>query len=380
MNKKEISEIKKLFTKEHCRIDHISCCYVNGQKEKLLTTTDAFFSLPEEEAYKYFDIFRKTLSGSIGKNLMTMEFPLEEEEEDGRQAFLMDLVSSSLGDEDLLNQYFDRVIETFSYAENFLIVLIDGSYDIPAKGTDGLEQFDASEYVYHYILSSICPVSLAKPALAYNPEQNRIEDRVRDWVVSAPEIGFLFPAFHDRNTDIHQLLFYSKNAALPNAETAETLLGCVPPLPAKDQHESFNSMVEEALGEECSFDAVRSINENLTEMLEENKENPEPVSLSKKDVSRLLSSCGAPEENLPVAEAHFTEAIGEKNSLMASNITALRSFEVKTPDVTVQVKPDRSDLVETRLIDGKPYLVIALTDEVSVNGIRITPPKAAEEE
>ena len=163
MNKKEISEIKKLFTKEHCRIDHICGCYVTGEKEKLLTFREAFFSLPEEEAYKYFEIFRKTLSGTVGKNLLTMEFPQAEElQEDGKQVFLKKLTDSSLKEDSLLDAYYDKVIETFAWPENYLILVIDGAYDIPARGRDGLDMFDASEYVYHYLLSSICPVRLLK--------------------------------------------------------------------------------------------------------------------------------------------------------------------------------------------------------------------------
>lgn len=380
MNKKEIAEIKKLFTKEKCRIDHISGCYVNADKEKLLSFREAFFSLPEEEAYKYFDIFRKTLSGSLGKNLLTMEFPLAEEKEGGKQTFLMDLTDSSLKDDTLLEAYYDRVIETFDWAENYLILLIDGSYDIPAKGTDGLEMEDASDYVYHYILSSICPVRLSKPGLHYNPESNRIEEYLRDWMVGAPEIGFLFPAFHDRNRDLHSLLFYSRDPALPAAECAGDLLGCVLPLPAKGQQETFNTMVEEALGEACSFEAVRTIHENLVDLIEENKDVPDPVTLSRGDVTRLLETAGAPEDNLPAAESHFEEAAGQQKAIPATNIAHTRRFEVKTPDVTVQVKPDRTDLLETRLIDGRPYLLISLEDEVTVNGIRLSKPGKEPEE
>ena len=38
-------------------------------------------------------------------------------------------------------------------------------------------------------------MELSKPGLSYNPEENTFQNRVRDWVVSLPETGFLFPAF-----------------------------------------------------------------------------------------------------------------------------------------------------------------------------------------
>ena len=133
-------------------------------------------------------------------------------------------------------------------------------------------------------------------------------------------------------------------------------------------------MVEEALGADCSFEAVRSLHENLVDLIEDNKDVPDPVTLSKGDVTRLLSECGAPEETLPVVETHFENAVGEQKTLLAANVTRTRSFEVKTPEVTVQVKPDRTDLLETRMIDGRAYLLISLEEEVTVNGIRISRP------
>ena len=56
---------------------------------------------------------------------------------------------------------------------------------------------------------------------------------------------------------------------------------------------------------------------------------------------------------------------------MAANVVNTRKFEIKTPDIVIQVNPERTDLVETREIDGKKCLVIELNDEVEVNGITI---------
>ena len=78
MNKKEILEIRKLLNKDHCCINRICGCYVDGHKEKKLEMKEAFLSLPDEELFKYIEIFKKALSGTVGKNLLTLEFPLEE--------------------------------------------------------------------------------------------------------------------------------------------------------------------------------------------------------------------------------------------------------------------------------------------------------------
>ena len=375
MNKTEVTEIKKIFKKDDNGITRICGCYVDGEKNKRVELKEAFYSLPEEEMFKYVDIFRKTMSGTLGKNLMNMEFPMEEEtNDDGKQKFMMKLVDSGLQDDALLDEFYDMVIKAYEYTGNYLIVLIHTAYDIPSITAGGIENEDASDYVYNFILCSICPVKLSKAGLCYNPENNSIEDCDRDWIVQAPANGFLFPAFNDRNTDIHSLLYYAKNADEVDIDFSYNLLGCTFPIPAKEQKETFHALVEESLGTTCDYEMVKNLHENLNEMIEENRENPEPLELDKEDVKKILSSCGVSEEKIDVFEEKFTENIGEDQKLVADNIANLRKFEVRTPNVTIQVNPDRTDLVNTQIIDGVPCIVIECSDEVEVNGIRVANP------
>lgn len=375
MNKTEITEIKKIFKKDDNGITRICGCYVDAEKNKRMELKEAFYSLPEEEMFKYVDIFRKTLSGTLGKNLMNMEFPMEEEtKEDGKQKFMMKLVDSGLQDDALLDEFYDMVIQTYEYTGNYFIILIHTAYDIPSITADGIENEDASDYVYNFILCSICPVKLSKAGLCYNPENNSIEDCDRDWIVQVPANGFLFPAFNDRNTDIHSLLYFAKNADEIDIDFSYNLLGCTFPIPAKEQKETFHALVEESLGNTCDYETVKTLHDNLNEMIEENKENPEPLELDKEDVKKILSSCGVSEEKIDVFEEKFTENVGEDQKLVADNIANLRKFEVKTPNVTIQVNPDRTDLVNTQIIDGVPCIVIECSDEVEVNGIRVANP------
>lgn len=373
MNKKEISEIKKLFTKDRCCINRLAGCYVDAEKNKVLQFKEAFLSIPEEEMYKYLDIFRKALSGTIGKNLLNMDFPLEQEFGEGTQKSLLTLRDSELKDDVLLDAFYDKIIETWYHPENYLILLIHGAYDIPMKTSDGLEMDDASDYVYNFIQCCLCPVALSKAGLHYNAETNSIEDRIRDWIVDMPEQAFLFPAFHDRNTDLHSLLYFSKNAKELCPEITEQLLGCVQPIPAEQQKESFQAIIEDTLGEECLYETVRAIHENLNEMVEANKDEPDPLELDKAQIKSLLERSGAPKENLERFEQQYDEEIGERMTVMANNISDVKKFEVKTPEVTVRVSPESAGLVETRLIDGVPCLVIPLNDEVEVNGIHVRP-------
>ena len=371
MNKKEVLEIRKQFTPENCTITRICGCYLDHEKEKKMEMKKAFLSMPEEEAFKYFDIFRHTLSGTVGKNLMTMEFPLDQELEGGAQELLLRLRDTKLTDDLLLEEFYDKVIENYEFAENYYIILIHAAYDVPGKSSDNMEMFDASDTVYEHIMCSICPVKLTKAGLTYNAEKNNIEDRIRDWFVEMPATGFLFPAFQDRASDVHHVLYYSKKPEDLQPDFIANVLGNITPLTAKDQKTTFQSLVSDTLGEDCDYDTVRNIHDNLNELMEEAKESPDPLELSRPDVKHLLERSGVPEEKMEHFDKNFEEAVGEKNTLLASNIASVKTFQIETPDIVVKVNPERSDLVETREIDGRRCLVIAIDDHLEVNGIEV---------
>lgn len=372
MIKQEINEIKRLFTPNSCSITRICGCYVDGEKNKKTDFKEAFLSLPEEEIFKYFELLRKTLSGSIGKNLLNLEFPTDTELEGGTQEFLLKLRDSKLKDDALLEEFYDRVIGSYEYVGNYLILLIHDAYDVPGKALDGMTMDDASDTVFEYLLCCICPVALSKPGLSYDASLNEFHNRIRDWVVNMPETGFLFPSFNDRATDIHSTLFFNKNPEEPHSEFVEGILGCSLPLSAGSQKETFQTIIEETLGEDCEYEVVKSIHENLAEMIEEHKEIPEPLTLDKKEVKNLLEKSGVEKEKLKDFDALYDAAAGDDTALFVSNVASIRSFEVKTPDVVVKVNPDRADLVNTMMVDGRRCLVIEINDQVEVNGINVS--------
>ena len=371
MIKQEINELKRLYTPSNCSITRICGCYVDGEKNKKTEFKEAFLSLPEEEIFKYFELLRKTLSGSLGKNLLNLDFPLAIEQEGGTQAALLALRDSKLKDDALIEEFYDRVIGTYEYVGNYLILLIHDAYDVPGKTTDGLTMDDASDTVFEYIMCCICPVNLSKPGLSYDSINNEFHNRIRDWVVEMPETGFLFPSFNDRATDIHSTLFYSRNPEEAHGEFVENILGCTLPLSAGTQKEAFQALIEETLGDEVEYEVVKNIHENLTEMIEEHKEIPEPLTLDKHQVKNLFEKSGVREENLTDFDKLYDAAAGEDTSLFVNNVANVRTFEVKTPDVVVKVNPERADLVNTLQIDGKRCLVIEINDHVEVNGITI---------
>lgn len=371
MNKKEVLEIRKQFTPANCAITRIAGCYVDHEKNKKMESKSAFLSLPEEEAFKYFDIFKKTLSGTMGKNMLNMEFPIDQEMPGGTQEFLMKLKASKLEDDMLLEEFYDKVIATYEYAENYYIILIHAMYDVPGRSSDNMEMFDASDEVYEYLVCSICPVSLSKAGLSYNAESNCIQDRIRDWVVDMPDKGFLFPAFNDRSTDIHGVLYYTKKSEDLQPELIEQLLGARMPMSANTQKETFQMLIEDTLGEDGDYETIRNIHDTLNDMIEEHKEEQEPLQLDKTDVRKVFEKSGVSSEKMESFDQNYEETAGEKTSLLATNITETKKFQIETPDIVIKVNPERADLIETRVIDGRQCLVIAVDDHIEVNGVNV---------
>lgn len=382
MNKKEISEIKKLFANENSVISTICGCYVDGDKNKKSMMREAFLSLPQDEMHKYMAIFRKCMTGTLGRNILNMEFADAATGVTVSQQKLMDLRDSELKDDAVLETFYDEIIANYNTADNYLILLVYGVYDVPGRTSDGIEMEDASDEIYRHILCCICPVKLSKPGLSYNSEQNGFHERIRDWVVDMPAMGFLYPAFNERSADVNSILYYSSKAEELKFDFVETVLGCTLPMTAGGQKETFQAIIQDTLGDECEFEVVKEIHEQLTELIEEKKDDETPLELGRKEVVNLLAASGVDNRKIEELENNFEEAAGGSMTqpLLASNVASTRKFEIKTPDVVVQVKPDRTDLVETRMIDNVPYLLITLSDSVQVNGIDVRMPGSKEQE
>ena len=369
MNKKEISEIKKQFTEDRCTISRIATCYVDANKDIKFSSKDSFFSITKDEEYKYFDLFRKSLSETLGTNLFTMEFNIDAENPGGEWDLLYRLNKSELKDDTLIDEFFDKVISSYDYGQNYYIILIHSSYDIPGRTRDSLEMEDASEYVFSYINVLICPVTLTKGCLSYNAEENLMKDRIRDWVVEPPKTAFMFPAFNDRNTDLHSVLYYTKAAKEMHPEFIEKVLNVEPAKTTLEHKADFNTLIEDTLDEACEFEVVKNIHDNITDLIKINEENPDPVMITKDELKQIFYDAGADGDKMSSFDDKFDNAIGNGETIPAASLINKRSFKIETPDISIKVNPERTDLLRTMEINGQQCLVITVDSHLTVNGV-----------
>lgn len=380
MDKKGIAEIKKCLKKEDCRIDRMVSCFLNEEGEIISRFSDSFYALEDKELFKYCELFKQSLSGKIGRNLYTLAFPLEEEAEGGKQNTLYKLLQSELKDEALYNAFFESLRQDYPIPGKHLLLLAHGVYDIPSKTSDGLTLEDASEQVYSFILFALCPVSLLKEGLCFDKQSDSFVSRSEDFVVQKPEISFLYPAFHDRSSDIHELLYRCKKREDSLDTLPEVLFGTSLPMGEKQQKNCFSKLVEEILQEDCTFENVRLLQEELAEL--QNKENEEEreQSLPKNQVKALLEKAGASEEQLLNFSSLYDEELGDKNEKLFLENLADNTLRLDSENLHLRIKNEVSAILESRIIDGKEYLLLPISDNLECNGISIRRRLSAKED
>ena len=371
---KEIGEIRRHLRRERSNITQIFGCYVNDNKEIITEFRQSTGIMPENESDKYFGLLRRTLSGSLGRNLIDITFKTSQVADSPEHKLLMGLRESKCGDEQMRLELYRKIIDNVVMEGNYLILLCCDAYDVPFKSKDDTHQSDRSEEVYTYILCTICPVKETKANLHYVPEEKLFHDGAMNQMVSAPALGFLFPAFDDRATNIYNALYYTRDVKNSQNALIEALFCAPVPKPAFEQKKLFEALLTTSMGEECSMDVMQTVHEELCQRIELHKESkiPEPLLVSKEDVKEVLASCGVSEENLAKFSVDYDEAFGFEADLHPKNIIDHKHFEIKTPDVVIKVDPARSDLIETRVIGGIKYIMVCADENVEVNGVNIT--------
>ncbi len=373
MNTKEIGEIRRRVRRDRSNMTAIYGCYVNSGREIVAEFRASTATMAENEADKYFGLLRKTLSGTLGKNLIDITFRTAQVADSPEHTLLMQLRQTRLQDDSLREEFYQKVLAGFQMDTAFLILLGCDSYDVPFKSKDGESQSDASSQVYAYLQCAICPVKEAKASLAYVPEEKRFCDGGITNVVSAPEVGFLFPAFDNRSSNIYNALYYARDTKDNHPALVESLFCTAVPQPAAQQKKSFEALLTHSLGETCSMEVVQSVHDELCQSILLHKESrvPDPLLISKEQVSDALAACGVPQQQVAKFKVEYDEAFGSDALLHPKNIINDRRFEIVTPDVSIKVAPDKADLIETRVIGGVKYILIPADETVEVNGVII---------
>ncbi len=372
MTDREIAELRRRLVTDKNNITTLRGRYINAKRETIHEFSTPFFMLPQEESEKYLAIFKRALSGINGKNLIDIAFSIPQVESGEEHALLSKLRNTRIKDDEAAKEFFDKATEGLTLEGNNLILLMTDTYDVPKKHRDDGES-EESTSMFTYIMCAVCPVKEAKSTLAYDATNKSFHTRSCEWNVSAPELGFIFPAFDGRQTNIYNALYYVKNADDNSESFANNLFKTSLPLPAGEQKVIFEAMLGNTLGKECTYEVVQAVHDDIAQRIEEHKllKEQEPLTITRTEIASVLESCGVSEQKIDEFKTRCDEEYGSCAPIHPRNIIEPKKLEIKTPDVMIKVNPERGDLVETRIIDGVKYVLIRADADVTVNGVYV---------
>ncbi len=372
MTDKEFAEIKRRFKPEKNNIPYVKGCYVSATKEIVSEFKIPVTVLPDEQKEWLMKLMKKSITGSIGRNLMNIEFSVEQVEKGEEYKLLTELRESELEKDEHLRELYEKIISSFSVDGSYLILLAYDRYDVPSFSKND-ENIDDSTEMFRYFVCSICPIKMTKTALGFSTADNSFRNIGADASVASPDIGFMFPCFDDRKTNIYNAVFYTRSTKESYPEVVETLFGTSAQMPAEEQKETFRNLVSDATSESRNLEFVQSVHGMISDMITEHKESkdPEPLMLDKNDVKRVLKSCGANDQEMEGFDEKFTSGFGESTEIPPQNIIDPKQFELKNSYMTVKVDPEYSFMVDAKVVDGVKYIMIRADEGVEVNGISI---------
>lgn len=374
MNTKELGELRRRFRPHKNAISHVYGCYVGATKEIIAEVDQSLALLSEDDMEGCLGLLKKALSGALGRNLIDIGFTTRQVADSEEHRLLQALRDCKLKDAALRRQFYERVIQSVEMGDDsYLILLGHDTYDVPTRSRNDELLDDSSDTVYSYFVCAVCPMREGKPGLGYIPADNVLHMKTAGQLAAPPELGFLFPAFNDRAADLYSALYYVHRPDVIHGEFIEGVFRTQPPLSAPEQKEAFESALSDALGVECSMELVQAVHEQLRERMELHKESqePEPLTVTAKDVGGMLRECGIEEERVSAFQDYCGQRLGDDASLDPANLIDSKRFQIKAGEITITVKPELSGQVEARVLDGRKYILIPAGDGVEVNGLAV---------
>lgn len=373
MNQKEISELRRRFRADKSNISRIYGCFVNTNKEIVAYIDSSLGMLKQEEQEIYLARLKKCLSGAQGRNLIDIEFSTQQVVDSEEHRLLSKLRSTQCQDADAREALYRKVIDVLDMEQsNYVILLASDSYDVPHRGADDEEFSEASAEVFTYFVCAVCPVKEAIADLRFFYDVSEFHIASSGPLLGNTALGFLFPAFDDRSANIYNALYYAQKPDMLHEEFIDAVFRTEPPMSAPDQRNAFHTALADALESECSYGVVQTVNEQLRERVELHKaeKNPELLSLDAREVENILRRGGVSEPHVEAFGKAVRESFGEDAALQPGNLVD-KKFEIVTPNVKITMAPEFSELVQTRVIDGRKYILIPADEGMEVNGVAV---------
>lgn len=370
MTERELREIKRRFRPGVNNIANITGCLVNENRVIISKINQSIALSDSDVGERLLGVMKRALSGTLGSNLTDIAFSTAQVSGSEEHRLISELRNTHLKDEAALEKFYAKVIDSVSFSGNFVILLANDIYDVFTKGKDGAGDSTA---VFSYIVCAVCPIQNVDGGVCFREGDSLFHAISSSAVLSNPELGFMFPAFDDRAANIYNALFYTRSISESHEDFIKNIFGTKAPIPPAEQKLSFNQCIKESFGEDCDIDMIKSVQRQVSEMIESHKEAkiPEMLTVNGATLKSVFENCGIDEQKIEKFGQAIEENFGVNAEIFPKNLVETKKFELKTPDVTIKVNPDAKELVCTEVINGVKYILIRATEGVEVNGVSV---------
>lgn len=375
MNRKEIREIKKRFNPDMDNFGHIYGCYVNAAHEIIAYMDSPTMLMGNEEREMYMKTLKKTLSGALGKNLLNVEFSTAQVEDSDEHRLLRTLRTSHLSNETMRKILFQRIIDNVDMGDvGYVILLASDSYDVPYKNGGSDEWSEESTDQFEYFICCLCPVKDPKGALRYLAEEQNFRAASTGSILGAPQMGFMFPTFDDRMTNIYRALYYTRSSADVHQDFLKAVFNLDKlPMAANTQKNAFDSALADSLGDECSMDVVKALHSRIGERIDVLKgvgadDVPE---IHINELEEILMKSGTSDEAIEKFHDTCKNYFEGEEFFNPENLINRKQFKLETAEMNVSIDPEHAFGIKTEIIDGRQYLMIPISEGLTVNGVDV---------
>ena len=375
MNRKEIREIKKRFNPDMDNFGHIYGCYVNAAHEIIAYMDSPTMLMGNEEREMYMKTLKKTLSGALGKNLLNVEFSTAQVEDSDEHRLLQTLRTSHLSNETMRKILFQRIIDNVDMGDvGYVILLASDSYDVPYKNGGSDEWSEESTDQFEYFICCLCPVKDPKGALRYLAEEQNFRAASTGSILGAPQMGFMFPTFDDRMTNIYRALYYTRSSADVHQDFLKAVFNLDKlPMAANTQKNAFDSALADSLGDECSMDVVKALHSRIGERIDVLKGTgaDDAPEIHINELEEILMKSGTSDEAIEKFHDTCKNYFEGEEFFNPENLINRKQFKLETTEMNVSIDPEHAFGIKTEIIDGRQYLMIPISEGLTVNGVDV---------
>ena len=348
----DIKELRKAVKATDTVIDWIYTLYVNSENKVLWEQTGKFGNMEEAELFRHQNLFAKSLSPSLGIRSFSRTLAVESPE-------LLALRKASGRDPEEFAFIRDALLENYSHKEPYYVYIAKIAMDIKAKGSDRQALEDGSD-VYEAVLFGLCPAKLETPSLGF--DEDHVGELPRHWRIKAPVHSFLYPSLNERQEDRYEVMMQGDE---PENDPLFDLLFEPLPLPhptgQKEQKERFSDLLTRL---DAPVDAVAAATEAI---MDKRCDKERAVyQLEKEDVADIVRNCGIEADDADFDEA-YEAAIGDAELTLGAPSDSY--INIKTDAGSIKIPADKAELLKTRTIDGRDYLLIPADGLILVNGV-----------